>query len=39
VVAKCRSWDTELIQSGERQHAARCWRQEEIEHEIGRSQA
>jgi oligopeptide/dipeptide ABC transporter ATP-binding protein len=39
VVAKCRSWDTELIQSGERQHAARCWRQEEIEHEMGRSQA
>ena len=39
VVAKCRSWDTELIQAGERQHAARCWRQEEIEHEIGRAQA
>jgi peptide/nickel transport system ATP-binding protein/oligopeptide transport system ATP-binding protein len=39
VVAKCRSWDTELLQAGQRQHAARCWRQEEIEHEIGRSQA
>jgi len=39
VVAKCRSWDTELLQTGQRQQAARCWRQEEIAHEIGRSQA
>ncbi len=39
VVAKCRSWDTELLQTGQRQQAARCWRQEEIGHEIGRSQA
>jgi len=39
VVAKCRSWDTELIPAGEGRHAARCWRQEELAHETGRSPA
>jgi oligopeptide/dipeptide ABC transporter ATP-binding protein len=27
---ECLSWDTELVPAGEREHAARCWRQEEI---------
>ena len=43
VVAKCRSWDTELIGAGDGRHAARCWRQEEIQGELadetGRSSA
>ena len=34
VVAKCRSWDTELIGAGDGRHAARCWRQEEIQREL-----
>jgi hypothetical protein len=34
VVAKCRSWDTELIGAGDGRHAARCWRQEEIQGEL-----
>jgi len=29
-VDECRSWDTELLDTGERQHAARCWRHREI---------
>jgi len=27
---ECHSWDTELIDAGERDHTARCWRQQEI---------
>ncbi|MGD0240392.1 MAG: ABC transporter ATP-binding protein [Streptosporangiaceae bacterium] len=38
-VAKCLTWDTELLPAGQDRHAARCWRQGEIEHETGRSQA
>jgi oligopeptide/dipeptide ABC transporter ATP-binding protein len=38
-VAKCRTWDTELLPAGQDRHVARCWRQGEIEHETGRSQA
>jgi peptide/nickel transport system ATP-binding protein/oligopeptide transport system ATP-binding protein len=34
-VDECRSWDTELIDAGERDHAARCWRQDQL----GRSEA
>src|SRR5215472_14580522 len=34
-VDECRSWDTELIDAGEREHAARCWRQDQL----GRSEA
>jgi len=34
VVATCRSWDTELIGAGGGRHAARCWRQEEIQAEL-----
>ncbi len=30
VVDECRSWDTELLDTGEREHAARCWRHQEI---------
>ena len=30
VVDDCRSWDTELLDTGEREHAARCWRHLEI---------
>jgi len=29
-IDKCRSWDTELLDTGEREHAARCWRHDEI---------
>jgi oligopeptide/dipeptide ABC transporter ATP-binding protein len=31
VTDDCRSWDTELIQAGDPEHTARCWRQHEIE--------
>jgi oligopeptide/dipeptide ABC transporter ATP-binding protein len=34
VTDECRSWDTELLDAGERAHTARCWRHDEI----GRSQ-
>ena len=27
---ECRSWDTELLDTGERGHAARCWRHDEV---------
>jgi oligopeptide/dipeptide ABC transporter ATP-binding protein len=30
-VDECRSWDTELLDAGEREHAARCWRQADLE--------
>jgi oligopeptide/dipeptide ABC transporter ATP-binding protein len=35
VTDQCLSWDTELVDTGERDHTARCWRQDEL----GRSQA
>jgi oligopeptide/dipeptide ABC transporter ATP-binding protein len=35
VTDHCRSWDTELLDSGERGHTARCWRHDQI----GRSEA
>jgi oligopeptide/dipeptide ABC transporter ATP-binding protein len=31
VTDDCRSWDTELLDTGEPEHTARCWRQHEIE--------
>jgi len=31
VTDDCRSWDTELIATGDAEHTARCWRQHEIE--------
>jgi oligopeptide/dipeptide ABC transporter ATP-binding protein len=34
-VDKCLTWDTELLKTGEPDHAARCWRHEEV----GRPQA
>ena len=34
VTDECRSWDTELLYTGEREHTARCWRHDAI----GRSQ-
>jgi oligopeptide/dipeptide ABC transporter ATP-binding protein len=30
-VDECRSWETELLDAGEREHAARCWRQADLE--------
>jgi oligopeptide/dipeptide ABC transporter ATP-binding protein len=35
VVDDCLSWDTELLDSGEAEHAARCWRQHDIERSSG----
>ena len=34
-VDDCLTWDTELLDSGEPEHAARCWRQHDIERSLG----